>query len=210
MIDPRLYLVTEPHPRLADVVADAVRGGATLVQLRDKTAAAHDRSAGLDAVRAVTAARGVPLVVNDDVELAARADGVHVGLDDVSPREARAALGPDAIVGWSVNDLAQLDDHEQIAACTYLAASPVFATGTKPDHTAPWGLAGVRRLADRSPLPVVAIGGIDAANAGQVIAAGAAGVCVVSAICRADDPFEAARALRAAVDERRRDREGAR
>lgn len=210
MIDPRLYLVTEPHPRLADVVAAAVRGGATLVQLRDKTAEPHERSDRLDAVRAVTAARGVPLVVNDDIELAARADGVHVGLDDVSPREARAALGPDAIVGWSVNDLAQLDDHEQLAACTYLAASPVFATGTKPDHTAPWGLAGVRRLADRSPLPVVAIGGIDTANAGEVIAAGAAGVCVVSAICRADDPFEAARALRAAVDERRRDLEGAR
>ncbi len=200
--DLSVYLVTEPLVGLDDVVGAAVAGGAGIVQLRDKTATTRELAAAVTRLRPVTAARGVPLVVNDDVEAARFADGVHVGASDVPPAVVRAELGPDAVVGWSVNDVAQLDDDAAVAACTYLAVSPVWATGTKPDHEPPLGLDGVRAVVERvaGRRPVVGIGGIDATNAHEVVAAGAAGVAVVTAITRSPDPAEAARALRAAVD----------
>ncbi len=144
----------------------------------------------------------MPVIVDDDVEAACTAAGVHLGARDVAPAVARSTLGPGAIIGWSIGELAQLDDDEQLAACDYVAASPVWSTPTKPDAGPPLGLAGVRALAEglQGRLPLVAIGGIDARNAGDVIAAGADGVAVVSAICSADDPAAAAHALRAAVD----------
>lgn len=207
MIDPRLYLVTGDtggRP-LADVVAAAVRGGVTLVQLRDKNATRESLAAAYAGLRDSLVGTGVPVVVNDDAETAAAidADGIHVGPDDVAPAEARRALGPEAVIGWSVHDLGQLQEADQVAVSDYLAASPVWPTPTKADTTEPLGLDGVAVLRRSMPpqIPLVAIGGIDASNAGDVIAAGADGVAVVSAICAAADPEGAARALRSVVDD---------
>lgn len=201
-IDVRLYLVSDPTcPNLARVVDVAVGAGVTCVQVRDKQATRRIRAHSVERIRGAVGGR-VPVLVDDDLDAARAACGLHVGPDDVRPAVARAALGPDAIIGWSIGHPAQLDDHEQLAACDYVAAGPVWATPTKPEADRPLGLDGVRVLAERlaGRLPLVAIGGIGAANAGAVIEAGADGVAVVRAICGADDPASAARELRATVD----------
>ncbi|TCJ00356.1 thiamine phosphate synthase [Aeromicrobium sp. IC_218] len=198
--DVSLYLVTEPRDDLDAVVTAAVDGGVTLVQVRDKHASGDQLAADVRRLRERLSGR-VPVVVNDDVDAARQADGVHVGTSDTTPAQARAVLGPDAIVGWSLNDLAQLDDEEQLAACSYVAVSPLWPTPTKPDHETPWGLDGLRQVVARvaGRLPVVVIGGIGPTEALDAVAAGADGVAVVSAITRADFPATAARALAEAV-----------
>ncbi|MFY0406101.1 thiamine phosphate synthase [Solicola sp. PLA-1-18] len=203
--DLRLYLVTGPVPRgrdLVEVVAAAVAGGVTTVQLRDKTATTDVRVATARRLLAVLEPAGVPLVVNDDVDAAAAVGaGVHVGTSDAAAAASRSRLGADALVGWSVEGLRQLDATAEVAAASYLAASPVWSTPSKTDTATPLGLAGVTALREHTHLPVVGIGGIDATNAGDVVRAGADGVAVISAICAADDPEAAARGLRAVVDE---------
>ncbi|KAA1372476.1 thiamine phosphate synthase [Aeromicrobium fastidiosum] len=201
-IDLRLYLVTDPGTeRLDDVVAAAVSGGATCVQVRDKHATTRALTDRARALRATLPAH-VAVIVDDDVEAARAVDGVHVGTGDVPPSVARATLGPDAVIGWSINHLDQLGDDTQLAACDYVAVSPVWATVTKPDATEPFGLAGVRAVADllARRLPLVAIGGIDLDRTADVVRAGADGVAVVSAICGAADPRSAAEHLRRVVD----------
>lgn len=207
MVDPRVYLVTGDTARrpLVDVVSAAVAGGVTLVQLREKDATRDELATSYARLRDALAGTGVPIVVNDDIETAAEvaACGIHVGPDDVSPEAARRRLGENAVIGWSVHDRAQLHDTAQVRASDYLAASPVWPTMTKPNTTEPFGLDGVAALRRAMPasLPLVAIGGIDANNAGDVVGAGADGVAVVSAICSAADPERAARELRSAVDD---------
>lgn len=205
--DLRVYLVTDPaYDDLESIVAAAVSGGVTCVQVRDKRPDA-DRVASVRRLRTVLP-DDVVLIVNDDVAAAREGHGLHVGLDDVDPCSARALLGPEAVIGWSINHLSQLDDLAQLGACDYVAASPVWSTPTKTDTGVPFGLDGVRRLAERldGRLPLVAIGGIDHSNAAEVIEAGADGVAVVSAICGADDPRAAAEELRAVVDTAHRTR----
>ena len=204
--DVRLYLVTGPvlpGADLADVVADAVDGGVTTVQLRDKDATTDDLVRLGERLTERIGTRAT-FVLNDDLQ-AARAlpgAGLHVGPDDLHPARAREVLGDDAVVGWSLHHVDQLKDEAAVAACSYLAVSPVWPTPTKTDTTAPWGLDGVRRLRDVVPadLPLVAIGGISATNAASVVEAGADGVCVVSAICSSPDPGDAAHTLRETVD----------
>jgi len=210
-LDVGLYLVTTPHTHLHGTVAAAIAGGVTLVQLRDKTAETDVLARTTRHLRSLTAAYGVPLIVNDDLTAARDADGLHVGMGDVSPAAARVVLGPAAVVGWSLEHPDQLEDRESLAACSYVAVSPIWATATKPDTAPPWGLAGVREVvhAIGNRLPVVGIGGIDAANAGEVIRAGADGVAVVSAICGSPDPGAASRSLAAAVLLAQADRVGA-
>jgi thiamine-phosphate pyrophosphorylase len=205
-LDLRLYLVTDPvlvgtRP-LPDVVAAAVRGGVTCVQLRDKNASDEELIRQARELLGLLQPAGVPLIVNDRVEVARRvgASGVHVGVHDVTPREARNTLGPEPIVGWSIERAEQLHDNEQLTACSYVAASPVWVTGTKTDTAEPWGPAGVRYLRSLTTLPLIGIGGIDVVRAGEVIEAGADGVAVVSAILAAADPEKAAYELRTAVD----------
>jgi thiamine-phosphate pyrophosphorylase len=206
MLDVRLYIVTDPQlippERMVDTVLAAVRGGATLVQLRDKGAATDALSAQAVALRDALAPPGVPLVVNDRVDVARRAGvGVHVGIHDVPPVVARAELGPEAIVGWSIEDEGQLGDTEQLIACSYLAASPVWATPTKADAGPPLGPDGVAHIRRLTDLPLVGIGGIANVNrAAAVIAAGADGVACVSAVFGSPDPEAAARELRFSVD----------
>ncbi|MCW2535270.1 MAG: thiE [Modestobacter sp.] len=210
--DPRLYLVTDTAlcvPRsVPDVVAAAVAGGVTAVQVRDKTAGRRDLLALTRAVQAVLADRpDVRLVVNDavDVALLAGADGVHLGADDLPADEVRALLGPGPLIGVSVGDAAGLAAVRALPAGTIdlVGLSPVWATPTKPDAGPGLGLAGTRALAAgarAAGLVSVAIGGIHAANAASVAATGVDGVCVVSDICAAADPAAAARTLRTVLD----------
>jgi thiamine-phosphate pyrophosphorylase len=204
-----LYLVTDrglagSRP-LADVVDAAVRGGVTAVQLREKQCSTREFVELARSLKALLEPLGVPLIVNDrvDVALAAGADGVHVGQSDMDYRDVRRLLGPDAIVGLSVETKEQA---EQAAALDvdYLGVSPVFSTPTKTDTAAEWGLSGLAALRRVSEHVLVAIGGIHPSNATQVIEAGADGIAVVSAICAAPDPEAAARALRRAIDQARR------
>lgn len=204
--DLTLYLVTDPalvgDRPLETVVAAAVDGGVTLVQLRDKTA---ETGALIETARRllrVVRPRGVPLLINDrvDVALAVAADGVHLGQSDMPAAIARRLLGDDAIIGVSVSgeaDMAGVDP----GIVNYLGVGPVFATSTKGDAAEPMTDEAIRRVLAQTRLRTVGIGGITTANAGRPKALGLGGIAVVSAICAAPDPRAAARALRAAVDE---------
>lgn len=198
--DYSLYLVTDPVLCAARGVAETVRlavaGGATVVQVREKDAELADFIAVARAVKAVLAGTGVPLVINDNIEVAQAvgADGIHVGQSDTPVAEVRAALGPQAIVGLSVETMAQAAEAEALPV-DYLGVSPVFDTPTKTDTAPAWGLDGLSRLRAATSLSLVGIGGINAANTAEVVRAGADGVAVVSAICSAPDPEAAARDL---------------
>ncbi len=191
---------------LAEMAGIAARNGATIIQYRDKEASTRQMIAEAEAIRAALAGTGVPLVVNDrvDVALAAGADGVHIGRDDMDAATARRLLGPAAIIGLTVKNEADAD--AAIAApIDYACIGGVFETLSKKNPDPPVGLEGFRVLrarirAAKPELPVGAIAGIDTARAGEVMQAGASGVAVISAIFRAADIAGAAREMRAAVD----------
>lgn len=202
-LDLRLCLVTAAvRPGLEQTVVAAVAGGATVVQLRDPTATGAGLYRAAVALRRALAPLGVPLIVNDrlDIALAAGAQGTHLGQSDLPPDRARAVAGPDHVIGWSA-DAAEMSVLAEWAPGTvdYLGVGPVWATPTKADAGAPIGIDGLRHACRLSTIPCVAIGGIDASNAGAAVAAGAAGVAVVSAICGAADPAWAANRLRVAL-----------
>lgn len=206
-LDLRVYLVTGGGPSDAAteaILSAAASGGATAVQLRDKQGGTTGRVSAARRLASVLGPLGVPLLLNDDVEAArvAGVAGVHVGPDDLHPAQARAILGPDKVIGWSIHHIDQLADREAIDACDYLAASPVWSTLTKRDTTTPLGLDGVRALRAAMPaqLVLVGIGGITAENAADLIRAGADGIAVVSAIWDAPDPADATHQLREIVD----------
>ncbi len=202
--DPTLYLVTDPRQTAARgleaTVEAAVSGGVTLVQLRDPQAHGRALVEQARALKALLAPWRIALIINDrvDVAVAADADGVHLGQDDLAPADARALLGPGKIVGLSVGTPAEFAASD-LAGVDYLGVGPVQATGTKGDAGTAIGAAGVAAVRALTRLPIVGIGGIDAAIAPQVIRAGADGVAVVSAICAAADPQAAAETLRRAV-----------
>jgi len=198
----RLYLVTDQQAlrgrSLTDVVQQAVQGGVTCVQLREKTANTRDFVALALALQTLLKPLGVPLVINDriDVALACGAQGVHLGQSDMPVALARQLLPPEVFIGLSVENL---DDVRRAAGLPvdHLGVSPVFATATKTDTAPPWGLSGLQQLRGITDLPLVAIGGIHLGNAAAVLQAGADGLAVVSALCSADDPHVAAQAFRA-------------
>ena len=202
--DPTLYLVTDPElargRALIDVVAAAVRGGVTLVQLRDKHAGGRALLETARALKAVLDLMDVPLVVNDRADVAQAAGaGCHVGQTDLPAAVTRAIIGPDAILGLSLDDPDQADGIER-GLVDYVAYGPFAATATKPDAGGPVGPDGLAAVRKRTMLPLVAIGGIDAGNAAEAARAGADGIAVVAAIMAAHDPEAAARALRATID----------
>ena len=178
----------------------AVAGGVTLVQLRDKEASTARMIETGRALKTALAGSGVPLIVNDDVEaaIAIDAEGLHVGQDDMDVGIARRLIGPDRILGLSV-------ETEALAAAAdprlvdYVGVGPVFATSTKPGHKAPVGLTGLARLVSAARVPAVAIGGLKAGHVGPVVRTGAAGLAVVSAICGEPDPQAAASELSQAI-----------
>lgn len=195
-----LYLVTDRDligdRRLDDVVLAAVDAGASCVQLREKHATTRTFVDGARQLLPLLRARGVPLMINDrvDVALAVGADGVHLGQQDLQPTTARRVLGPDAIIGLSVETDADVAAAEALDV-DYLGVSPIFDTPTKRDTLAAWGLDGLARVRRRSRHRLVAIGGLHAGNAAAAIAAGADAVAVVSAVCAAADPYSAAAEL---------------
>ena len=202
--DPTLYLVTDPElapaGALADVVAAAVRGGVTLVQLRDKRADGRALLEQAQMLKAVLDPVSVPLLVNDRVDVAHAAGlGCHVGQSDLPPAVARAILGPDAILGVSLDEAAQLRTVDP-SLVDYIAYGPFAATATKADAGRPVGAAGLAAVSKLTLLPLIAIGGINVGNVGAAVRAGADGIAVVSAIMAASDPEGAARELRAAID----------
>lgn len=202
------YLVLDP-----DLCADlgmietaraAVAGGVSMVQLRHKTATTAERIALGRALQAALAGTGAALIVNDDV-VAARtlgADGLHIGQGDMPAAKARAAIGPEMLLGLSI----ETEEHAlslDPRLVDYAGAGPVFGTLTKPDHAAPIGFDGLGRIVAACPVPAVAIGGLGARHVREVFGAGAAGLAVVSAICGQPDPEGAARALVQAIGEAR-------
>ncbi len=209
-VDLRLYALVDPAVaggRTLPALAKLIAGAATLVQLRDKHGSTRAMIEEARALKAVLAPAGVPLLINDrvDVALASGADGVHIGQTDMSPQDARRLLGPDAIIGLSLKTLA----HAQAAPLDlldYVAVGGVYGTTSKEDAAAPIGVAGFKAVAGavraRAPgYPVCAIAGINAGNAAAVIEAGADGVSVISALSLSPDPAAAARELRAVVDD---------
>jgi thiamine-phosphate diphosphorylase len=209
-VDLRLYGIVDPMRALGrDLVPlarAAVAGGCTLIQYRDKHA---DTRAFVERARALTAAlegTRVPLLINDrvDVALAAEADGVHVGQDDMHAADARHLLGSRAIIGVTIKTPAQADELYRLPV-DYACIGGIFATESKLNPEPPVGLEGFSRIAFRARLaggqiPVGAIAGIDQTNAASVIAMGADGVAVISAIFGADNVEAAARRLRATID----------
>jgi thiamine-phosphate pyrophosphorylase len=199
-IDYSLYLVTDRGlscgRSTAAVVADAVEGGVSCVQLREKNCSTRTFIEEAIALQKILRPRGVPLIINDriDVAMAVGADGVHLGQDDMPLTDARRILGEQVIIGISVESL---EDARRAAAggADYLGVSPVFATPTKTDTAPPLGLAGLSAIRKIVDLPLVAIGGINVQNCASVIAAGADGLAVVSAIVSAPSPQKAAEEL---------------
>jgi thiamine-phosphate pyrophosphorylase len=186
---------------LVETAMAAVRGGATLVQLRDPLAKAGELVRMGRALKAALDSAGVPLIVNDrpDVAFAIGAAGVHIGQDDLPAETVRRLLGPDAIIGLSITDLSQMK-RVPWGLIDHIGVGPVVSKGVKPDAAEPMGLKGLSACAMASRKPVVAIGGIGVENAADCILAGADGVAVVAAIAGASDPEAAARRLRSTVD----------
>lgn len=198
-----VYLVTREEPdtgRLLAVVAAAIDGGAVLVQYRDKTADPDHRHRQAEALLALTRPAGVPLMINDDVALARAigAAGVHLGRDDAAIEDARATLGDGAIIGASCYGDAGRARRLATAGADYVAFGSVYPSTTKPG--APRADLGVFAKAADLGVPRVAIGGIDAANAPALVAAGADLLAVIGAVFDADDPRAATRAIAAAFD----------
>jgi thiamine-phosphate pyrophosphorylase len=185
-----------------EIAEAAIRGGADVIQLRDKTASGRLLYEIAIALRRLTRDAGVPFIVNDrlDVALAADADGVHVGRHDLPAAAARRILGPGRILGVSAETLEDAVTAARDGA-DYLGVGPVFeARSSKADAGEPLGLDLVARIRRECRLPIVAIGGIDAGNARLVRDAGADAAAVISAVVSADDIAEAARHLKRLLD----------
>ena len=190
----RLYLVCDARP--LEWLRAALRGGVDLVQLRDRSLDDAGIVAAAVAFRTAASEAGALFILNDrpDLVAACEADGVHVGQDDATPAAARAAIGPERIVGRSTHEPAQADAAQGDHDVDYLAVGPVHATPTKPGRPAA-GLDYVSYAARTVTKPWFAIGGLDAGNVGAVLDRGAQRIVVVRAIAAADDPEAAARAL---------------
>lgn len=207
-VDLRVYALLDPAQsggRSMGDLASLVGPATTLVQLRDKHGSTREMIARARDIKANLPPQ-VPLLINDrvDVALAAEADGVHIGWDDMEAAEARLLLGKQAIVGLSLKSVRQAQA-APLEHLDYVAIGGVFVTISKDNPDPPVGLDGFRTILaavrERAPrMPVCAIAGIDATNAASIVAAGADGVSVISALSLAPDPTQAARNLRSVVD----------
>ena len=196
----KLYLVTDRglagERSIEDIVKEAVEGGVTMVQLREKDIATRDFIALALRLKDVLKPYGVPLIINDrvDVALASGAEGVHIGQSDMPYAIARKLLGPSKIIGLSVENFEQIEEANSLDV-DYIGVSPVFATPTKTDTAEPFGLDGLRKAVRMSVHPTVAIGGMNERTAADVMACGTDGIAVVSAIVCAPDPKESSKNL---------------
>lgn len=208
-VDLSLYLVTDRNLMmgrpLPSVVEEAVKGGVTVVQLREKDCSSREFYELAVSLKKLLRPYHVPLLINDrlDIALAADADGLHLGQSDLPCDVARRLLGADKIMGLSVENLRQAKEANRMDL-DYISVSPVYATPTKTDTGNPLGLVGVKAIASISKYPVVAIGGMNRDTATEVIKNGASGIAVVSAIVSAPDPRLASAELREIVQQAKR------
>ncbi|MDL2257190.1 thiamine phosphate synthase [Bacteroidales bacterium OttesenSCG-928-I14] len=198
--DLSLYLVTDRVLALGRsleyVVEEAVKGGVTMVQLREKDCSGRMFYEQAMALKQCLKPYRIPLIINDrlDIALACDADGLHIGQNDIPYSVTRRLLGKDKIIGLSVESLQDAIEANELDV-DYIGISPVFSTPTKTDTAPSLGIEGVRQITQISKHPAVGIGGINISNIEEIINAGAKGVSVVSAIMSADSPYQAARQL---------------
>lgn len=200
--DLSLYLVTDRRlllgRSLEDVVSEAVKGGVTMVQLREKDCSTLEFYEQAVKLKKILVTYKIPLIINDrlDIALACDASGVHIGQSDMPYKVARAILGYNKIIGLSVENMEQARLSNDLDV-DYIGISPVFSTPTKTDTAIPFGLDGVRQVKQICRHQSVAIGGIHLNNAGEIYRAGADGIAVVSEIMSAENPYEASMKLKA-------------
>lgn len=207
-----LYLVTDRSlslgRSLTEIVAEAVQGGVTMVQLREKECNTQEFIELGQAIKTILRPAGIPLIINDraDIVQVIGADGLHIGQQDMSYADARHLLGSEAIIGLSIENEHQAQESLSFSGLDYIGASPIFATPTKTDTAPALGLDGLRALRNRvgPRMPIVAIGGIHTTNIQDIIHAGADGIAVVSAICSAPFPALATRDLLQVVKQAKR------
>lgn len=208
-MDWTLYVITDAQLSRGrshlEVAREAIKGGASLIQFRDKEMTTRELVETARRLKELTKKKGVPFIINDrlDVALAVDADGVHVGQDDMPAALTRQLIGPDKILGVSASTVEEALQAEREGA-DYVSASPVFTTPTKPDAPPPTGLEGLRAIVEAVNLPVIAIGGINEENVTEVMEAGAQGVAVISAVVSAPDIAAASRRLRETVEAARK------
>lgn len=194
-----LYLVTDENlddEALVSIVEQAVAGGVSMVQLREKDSDIRSFIRRAEKLKVLLAGTGVPLIINDrvDVALAVDADGVHLGQSDMPVHIARKLIGNNKILGLSIESRQEFIEAQNMPI-DYLGLSAIFATPTKTNIKKEWGIEGLKEMATRTIKPIVAIGGINMGNISQVSNAGASSIALVSAICSADDPKQATQAL---------------
>jgi len=200
IVDYSLYLVTDQKlclgRELIEVVMEAVAGGVCIVQIREKDSDTRDFFQLATAMKKSLEKTNVPLIINDrvDVAIAVDADGVHVGQTDLPCAVVRDMIGPEKILGVSINTFEQIDEAHKLNI-DYLSLSPVFPTPTKPDTTPAFGIEGLKKARHMTSRPLMTIGGIDKTNLKDIVDTGMDGVAVVSAICSAPSPRMAAREL---------------
>lgn len=201
----RLYVIIDRAAAgdrdLVEVASAAIRGGADVLQLRDKAASPRQFLKVAERLRSVTRRAGIPLIINDRVEIAhaVGADGVHLGQDDLPLAAARRLLGSGCLIGQSTHTLEQARAAEAEGA-DYLGCGPIFPTPTKPDYGSV-GTALIGQVMQAVRIPVVCIGGIDHSTVAQVVRAGAERIAVVRAVCAATDPEAAARDLKQTLEQ---------
>ena len=197
----KLHLVTDRqlcgNRSLEEVVELAAQGGVDVVQLREKSASSQEFLELARTLKKLLSCYAIPLIINDriDIAMAANADGIHIGQNDMPYQQARALLGPDKIIGISVSSIDELLA-TAIYDPDYLGVGPIFSTPTKSDAAQPIGIAGLAKLRALSNHCLIAIGGINHVTINEVLSTGVDGVAVVSAICAADQPKQAAYDLR--------------
>ena len=199
-IDYSVYLVTDRRNKTDDeflnIIEEAIKGGTTIVQLREKTASTKEFYDLALKVKEITSRYGVPLLINDriDIALAVGSDGVHIGQDDMPADIAREIIGEDKILGVSASTVEEAKKAE-IDSADYIGSGAVFPTSTKDDADSV-SKEELKEIVDSIDIPVVAIGGITVENASTLKGSGIAGVSVVSAIMSAEDPKEASEKLK--------------
>lgn len=200
VFDPSLYLIVDSLGKdcaILEQVREAVSGGVTLVQLREKSESlSKKKELGL-ALKKILCPKKIPLLVNDDIELAQslKADGVHLGQKDCSSTRARELLGKEALIGLSIETLSQLKT-APLGSVDYVGVGPIFSTASKTDATFPLGISGLLEIRRQCYLPLVAIGGITLENAQEVLATGVDGLAVLSSLCHAPNPQRVAHCFR--------------
>ena len=199
-IDYSVYLVTDRRNKTDDeffnIIEEAIKGGTTIVQLREKTASTKEFYDLALKVKEITSRYGVPLLINDriDIALAVDSEGVHIGQDDMPADIAREIIGEDKILGVSASTVEEAKKAE-IDSADYIGSGAVFPTSTKDDADSV-SKEELKEIVDSIDIPVVAIGGITVENASTLKGSGIAGVSVVSAIMSAEDPKEASEKLK--------------